>query len=434
MVRPRTGVPLRARTRHLLEQLLATGSKGMKGPATDAVQVDFQSLLDPVAVEEFFGGIFGRRVLHVPGNPRKFLGLFSWSEFNRILNMSKLWSDRSMKLVLDGRDVSPDSYSVSGLTREGNRAQIPYPPEVEALLQRGATLILDLVETLSPGIRAIARALTASTGSVVVCNAYCSFKAHQGFLPHYDTTDVFALHIEGSKVWRIYEGVADHPVDLPGYHFSSFTPDHHAGARGNVALEVEMRPGDLLYVPRGQYHEALASSDACLHLSFGTNRATGLDFVGLLSRWVADDLRFRASLPHFDDGVATQKHLGALGDALRDWTRSPEVAARVCEWQRNRAFRDGIHEFELPRVDDNPRYHVRGPGIRVEKSSLGTHLITASGQRMPLTDAEAAAVESFRSRDVVDRALIASFFFSGESAALDRFIARLLESGALERA
>lgn len=402
----------------------------MSNRGADAGSVSFRSLFDPFTSEEFFNNVCGRRPLHVPGPPQKFENLFSWSEFNRLLNMSKLWSDRSMKLVLDGRDVPPASYSVNGMTREGNRALLPEVPKVEALLRRGATLILDLVETLSPGIAAVSRALTAGTGSVVVCNAYCSFKAHQGFLAHYDTTDVFALHIEGSKVWRLYEGVAKNPVDVPGYNFSSLSTEERLSARGKLAMEVEMTPGDLLYLPRGQYHEALASSDASLHLSFGANRATGLDVVSLLSRWIVDDPRFRESLPHFDDTDAHRRRLSALGEALREWTQSPEVAARVLEWQRGRAFRDGIHEFELPRVDDNPRYHVCRIGVMLEESPQGTFLLTPSA-RTPISATEATALESLRFQDYVDRASIASRLPEADSAGLDEFIRKLLDAGAI---
>ena len=65
--------------------------------------MSFQTLLEPVSLEEFFSKVSGRRPLHVPGTPHKFSDLFSWADFNRLLEMSKLWSDRSMKLVLDGR-------------------------------------------------------------------------------------------------------------------------------------------------------------------------------------------------------------------------------------------------------------------------------------------------------------------------------------------
>ena len=403
----------------------------MSESATHAQIVTFAALLEPVTVEEFLREVSGRRPLHVQGGPQKFGELFSWAEFNRLLNMSKLWSDRSMKLVLDGRDVPPESYSVNGMTREGNRALLPEPAKVEALLRRGATIILDLVETLSPGIGALTRALTAGTGSVVVCNAYCSFKSHQGFMAHFDTTDVFALHIEGSKVWRIYEGVAEHPVDLPGHHFSSLTPEQCASARGAVAMEVEMKPGDLLYVPRGQYHEALASSDASLHLSFGANRATGLDFVSLLSRWIADDPRFRASLPHFDDTEGLNRHLFALGEALGEWIQSPQVAARAAEWQRARAFRDGIHEFGLPAVASNPRFHVRRVGMSLESTPEGGVLITASA-RLAFDPKTAELLRALLSFDFFDRQLVASLIPEGGPMQVDALIKTLVEAGAVE--
>ncbi|HSS63139.1 MAG TPA: cupin domain-containing protein [Gammaproteobacteria bacterium] len=404
---------------------------GLIRQGAEAGGVSFQSLLEPVTLEKFFGDVSGRRPLHVSGNPRKFADLFSWAEFNRLLDMSKLWSDRSMKLVLDGRDVPPASYSVNGMTREGTRALLPDSPKVKALLRRGATMILDLVETLTPGIAAVSRALTAATGSVVVCNAYCSFKSHQGFLAHFDTTDVFALHIEGSKVWRIYEGVADHPVDIPGYNSSSLTPEEHSSARGSLAMEVEMTPGDLIYLPRGQYHEALASSESSLHLSFGANRATGLDFVSLLSRWLADDPRFRRSLPHFDDVDAQRRHLIALGEALRGWAQSAEVAAKVLEWQRGRAFREGIHQFELPRVEENRRYHVCRHGVRLEKSPQGVVLVTPSASTA-LSESETVVLETLRLQDFIDQASIESMWPAAESAGSEQFVQKLLEAGAIK--
>jgi hypothetical protein len=241
---------------------------------------------------------------------------------------------------------------------------------------------------------------------------------------------VFALHIEGSNVWRIYEGVAEYPVDMPGYNFSSLTPEERTSARGRLVMEVEITPGDLLYLPRGQYHEALASSDASLHLSFGANRATRLNIVSLLSRWLIDDPRFRKSLPHFDDVDAQRKHLSALGEALRSWAQSPEVAAKVIEWQRDRAFHDGIREFGLPVVDENVRYHVCKIGVRLDDTYEGTVLTTPSA-RTPLNETEAAALKSLGLKDFVDRAGIVSIWPAADAASVDQFIRKLLEAGAI---
>jgi ribosomal protein L16 Arg81 hydroxylase len=110
--------------------------------------------------------------------------------------------------------------------------------------------VLDLIETLSPGVSTISAALQTATGGVAVCNVYCSWRAHQGFKAHCDSTDVFAIHIEGSKIWRVYEGRADNATDIAGYDYGSFTPEHHVRAKGKLLEEIEMKPGDVLYLPK----------------------------------------------------------------------------------------------------------------------------------------------------------------------------------------
>ncbi len=253
------------------------------------IDTTFRQIVSPILPEEFFRAIFEQRPVHIPGAPEKVEDIFSWAEFNRLLNMSKLWSDRSMKIVLDGQNLDLAEHGRVGQTREGYQAIMPRAEEITALLRRGATVILDLIETLSPGVAGVCAALQTATGGVAVCNAYCSWRAHQGFMAHFDNTDVLALHIEGSKVWRIYEGRVDNAIDVEGHNYGSFSPEHHAGAKGDLLDEIEMKPGDVLYLPRGQYHEALASSDASLHLSFGIGQPTGIDLITRLLRSLPDE-------------------------------------------------------------------------------------------------------------------------------------------------
>jgi hypothetical protein len=197
----------------------------------------FRQIVSPVTPEEFFDGIWEQRAAHIPATGTEFEHVFSWAEFNRLLNMSKLWSDRCMKIVLDGQNLDLAEHGRVNQTREGYQAIVPDPEQIILLLRRGATIILDRIETLSPGVAGVCAALQTATGGVAVCNAYCSWRAHQGFMAHFDNTDVFALHIEGSKVWRIYEGRADNAIDVDGHNFGSFPPQHHARAKGSL-LEI----------------------------------------------------------------------------------------------------------------------------------------------------------------------------------------------------
>ena len=58
-----------------------------------------------------------------------------------------------------------------------------------------------------------------------------------------------------------------------------------------------MKPGDVLYLPRGQYHDALTGDRASLHVTFGVAPATGLAVFKLLESALAQESEFRAYLP-----------------------------------------------------------------------------------------------------------------------------------------
>ena len=160
--------------------------------------------------------------------------------------------------------------------------------------------------------------------------------------------DVFALQIDGEKTWRLYEGRFENPVERPGYNYSSLPRSHHEDAKGALLGESVMTPGDVLYIPRGQYHEALASRNASLHLSFGVTEATGQDFLNILTNSLSDDALFRAPLPHFDNPKAHLEHLQKLSHRLAEMGAGEDSSHRMRDYQRRRAMRTLQPNFALP--------------------------------------------------------------------------------------
>jgi ribosomal protein L16 Arg81 hydroxylase len=372
-------------------------------------EITFRQIVSPVSSEEFFGAIWDQRAVHIPGAAEKFKHVFSWEEFNRLLNMSKLWSNRSMKIVLDGQNLDIAEYGRVGQTREGYQAHIPDPAQILSLLRRGATVTLDLIETLSPGVAAVSAALQTATGGVAVCNAYCSWRAHQGFMAHFDTTDVFALHIEGSKVWRIYEGRADNAIDAEGFNYGTFDSEHHARAKGSLLEEIEMKAGDLLYLPRGQYHEALASSDASLHLSFGIGQPTGIDVISRLLRSLPEESLFRENLPHFDRPQAHREHLRAIADRIHEILSQASLSDQIRDWQRDRALSERYGRFNLPSRDDATQFRVRSLGVHIQ-SREGVPILTFPGGELPLGRGEEGAAAWILERDYVEESEVKQRF------------------------
>lgn len=389
----------------------------------------FRRIVSPLLPEQFFQEVWDQRPVHIPGTPDKFADLFSWDEFNRLLNMSKLWSDRTMKVVLDGKNVDLAEHGRASQTREGYRVMVPNHGEILSLLRMGATVILDLVESLSPGVAAIAASLQNATGGVSVCNAYCSWHAHQGFVAHFDTTDVFAVHIEGSKRWRIYEGRMDNPIGGEG---GGPVEEGNTGAMGHVTEEVEMNPGDVLYLPRGQYHEALASSDASLHLSFGIGQPTGLDVVSRLLGSLPDESLFRKSLPHFDRPQAHREHLRAIADRLHAILSAPALSDQIRDWQRERALDERYGRFALPSREAPVQYRVRSLGVRTGESG-GVPVVRFPGGELRLSPGQGAAAAWILERDYVDEAELIRRFSEEDRALLGDLLERLEAASVLDR-
>ena len=46
---------------------------------------------------------------------------------------------------------------------------------------------------------------------------------------------------------------------------------------GKIIDQVLLKPGDLLYLPRGQFHDALASKNGAIHIAFGITYMKPLD-------------------------------------------------------------------------------------------------------------------------------------------------------------
>ena len=407
------------------------GSPLAAGRRADGVQASprlgFAELIRPLDPHDFLSTVLGREPHHFPGASDRFASLFSFAEMNRLLGMWRLWSERTFKLVLDGRDLAAEEFCVSGRSRQGHPVMLVDARRVEALMARGATVVLDVMESLSPGVRAIAHALQSVLGGTALCNVYCSFEAHAGFPSHYDTTDVFALHIAGVKRWRVYEGRAVQPVDRPGHSYSYHSAAHHERARGRVLAEVEMTPGDVLYLPRGQYHDALAIDGASLHLSFGITRATGLDFMSLLGEALVDEALLREELPHFDDATATARHLQRLGAHLAQLLEAPDLAGQVANWQRARVFRDLPPAMSLPERAPRVRVRVRrGAGMRWNGAAL-----CVRGATLDVEPAARDAVSWMLAREVFLASDLVSEFGLEESAA-GALLDRLAAAGAIE--
>jgi bifunctional lysine-specific demethylase and histidyl-hydroxylase MINA len=333
----------------------------MAGPA-----FSFDDIMAPLGVERFLAEYEGKKPLHLKGSPDKFAEVMTFAKLADILSQATIWSQSSLQLVLDKKPIPAASYCATAAGRDGGQVMRPDPDKVQEYLRRGATLIANDIDHLNRGMTAFAHAMEQALGGMVQGNLYLSSRRRQGFAAHFDTHDVYAVHVEGTKTWHVYEGRAVDPIAHA--MFKSYGQEHHDKAKGELLMDVHMEPGDLLYLPRGQYHDAIADEGGAVHIAFGITYPIGLDIVTMLFERMMYEPIFRANLPRLDGAGdrALTKRLRVLADGIADALADPKTVEQIKVMQRG--FHYPRHAYELPGLlgeTADERYRVRASGLRL---------------------------------------------------------------------
>lgn len=341
----------------------------------------FARLLAPITPDQFLSEAYGKAPLHIPAAEGARRDILTWARWNEILSVSSSWTEPRLKLYIEGRRIAAEHYCDSINTLDGQQLRVN-PRKVRVFLSMGASLVANAVETMTPELRAVSRTLETALLGLTSANVYSSFGGKRAFNSHYDSHEVFAFHTEGEKVWRIYEGRADNPVVGPPDH-----PDVQAQMdrqKGRLLREVTMRPGDLLYIPRGQFHDALASSEASLHVTFSVEPRTARILFRVLEQEAMKDSAFRAWLPdpREDGGAALKARLGELADKLKAIATSDAAVGEVAELQGT-IFGE-LSEYSLPAVGPLEAYETAPRPAEVVRTAEGWMLRTQHAGLVPL--------------------------------------------------
>jgi ribosomal protein L16 Arg81 hydroxylase len=338
--------------------------------------IDFDALLAPIGREEFFRRYYRKEPAFARSSAVR-RSIFSFEQLNLALAQSDYWTENTLKLWLDAAPISSGRYCTPMTTITGERI-LPDYRKVSYWLGEGASLVLNGADNLTPELRSVAAALESVIPGGVWANIYCSFGGRRAFESHYDDHEVFAVHVAGEKTWRVYEGRMDNPVGQPASR-----PDlqkQHDAAKGKILFEKVMRPGDLMYLPRGQYHDALASSAASLHVTFSVAPMNGLALFSLLEKEAMRDSAFRDDLPLPHDGEALHKRLELLGEKFARICAQDSFAQAAREAQLS--GRRPRAAYALPELSKEATYCIAGPAVRLARDSSG--LVIADGAKVLL--------------------------------------------------
>ncbi|MEQ8604954.1 MAG: cupin domain-containing protein [Marivibrio sp.] len=386
-------------------------------------------ILAPMSEEEFFAEHYDKKPAHIEGGADKFRDVMNFETLNALLNMRTIWSPDSLMMVMDRTRVPAAQFFRRDHDVGGGWTETPDPAAVTGLIRQGASLVANGVENMTEGLRQVADAIEEALAATVQANIYYSGKQRQAFTSHFDTHEVFAMHVAGEKRWRLYETRLPHPIYHP--KFMQVSDAQHEAQRGGLYQEVLLKPGDLLYIPRGWYHDALASSDASLHLAVGATGTIGIDAIDALREAMIDDEAFRLNRPRPAEGrEAVKRWLADLGDRLKRTAEADAfVDAFLAHQDETRKPRGG---FALPTPPEAIRFTRRRDDLSVQDRQ-GTPVLRAreGDQRIPPTLKPPLAW--ILQRRAFDRADLLTAFPDQPVQTLDEVLRKLEAMKAIER-
>ena len=264
----------------------------------------------PVEADRFLAEHWERQPLVVPrGEEGRFDDLLSVPDLERLLTETAIRLP-GFRLVKAGATVSGYASDVSW--RPQPFTGVAEVRRVLAEFEQGATIVLQGLHHSWLPLARYCRQVEAFLGHPAQANAYFTPRGSQGLPVHHDTHEVLSLQVAGEKRWLVYEPALELPLKSQRYR-------SELGAPSDPVLDVTLRAGDTLYLPRGWLHQALTSETDSLHITVGVNVRTWLDEARLALEASAEDVEFRRGV---DGGPApTLTPLDAEEAERRSWRR-----------------------------------------------------------------------------------------------------------------
>lgn len=233
---------------------------------------------------------------------------FTWSDIDALLSQIEP-VEPFFRLFVDG-PVPADAYTRE-VTESGLRRRRLIPDRFTRLMSGGATLVINRMEVFSVEARRLCAEVERFAGYQTTANGYITFGGQGTFGKHWDVHDVFAFQLIGGKQWKLYPPTFPCPLSN---HTSTQLGHQFPLGTATPALDCQLETGDLLYIPRGWWHQVTPLDQPSFHLSVGLFVPTVFDYA----MWVMS--RALPQNPSARKGLLGRESLSDLAAAIQSAT------------------------------------------------------------------------------------------------------------------
>lgn len=321
--------------------------------------IDFPNIISPLSEKEFFESYYEKGVFlnHVP------------EKLNEVITNEHLFKflhkldNRypSVRLVNNGNELDKRLYTSQISIGHHNVKDVINPEKLFELFNNGNTIVIQAAQYCFNSLSAFCKQISEKFNFPIQANIYVTPPNAIGFKPHWDTHDVLVLQIAGEKNWKLF----DFEIDLP-YRNEPFKNDCKISS--TVNKEVELKKGDVLYIPRGYVHSASAQKSISCHVTIGILSYRWRDLFATVLKEGNTVSSLRKSIPFWNGNLDAEieKIKQELIQNIKDFDFSNEISNLYKKRISNQAqIQNNLHNnnFELTdnaqfKLNTNYAYHL----------------------------------------------------------------------------
>ncbi|MDJ0795935.1 MAG: cupin domain-containing protein [Calothrix sp. MO_167.B12] len=267
----------------------------------------FENLISPFSSEDFFQHYYEKNYLHIVRNNENYYNAILNTDDIDIFFQNKTLQSNWLRVVEKGEVLPAYKWTHCNSSIANNDTLF-------VLFNQGKTLIINSGNSSILKLVNYCSDLEKELKFRLQFNIYITPHNSQGFAPHYDDHDVFIMQTTGTKKWRLYNT----PIELPS------RKQPHCKIKDKYELdeptfEVELKPGDLLYIPRGLIHDAVTTDTASVHITLGLHPNYWFEILQEIAELAEEKAEFRKAVPN---GITAENYKNKFKQEFLQLTQS----------------------------------------------------------------------------------------------------------------
>ena len=241
-----------------------------------------------------FANYYEKKPALLRGAPQRTRGLLSLEELvGAIMGASEIRG----KVQITKDHFRPDALPSPDFAARRSIAKGTEP--LWAYVEGGHPILWNGARGVTGALDELTHDLTRALGAYAWPNIYSTGTAGSPFEWHFDAHEVLALQCDGRKEWHISNVRSDRPLDAPPLQtqMRAEVERRRDEASRDVLMTFVVEPGDVVYIPRGQFHCAWTPEGRSLHVTFGIEPLSGYHLLEALVHLALKDRAFRAFFP-----------------------------------------------------------------------------------------------------------------------------------------